>query len=317
MMDQTMGENNEMTLSVLMVTYNHESYIARSIESVLAQKTTFPIQLVIGEDRSTDGTAAIVKQYADRYPNIIKARFNPRNMGMSANLIKTLADCTGKYIAILDGDDHWTDPFKLQKQVDFLEANPEYSLCCHRYSIYNACDGSYSKDFCAELFTDDTKGIDIGMDMYFKYWLTKALTVVFRRNCFDAAVASKYKYFRDVHLFYHVLQYGKGRCINFNGGVYVRHEGGICSSISAMEINRVGYLVYKELYKINRSPFFKEKFLEDLKWRADFCLLDKKNYIYIFRLGMEPAFLAIVIKRILNKLAKVVSGIARRCNAHH
>jgi len=113
-------------LSVAMITYKHEKFIAQAVESVLMQKTDFAVELVIGEDCSPDGTAAIVKNYASKYPGVIRARCNQTNLRMLPNSKKTLAECRGKYLAFLEGDDYWTDPRKLQRQVDFLERNPDY-----------------------------------------------------------------------------------------------------------------------------------------------------------------------------------------------
>lgn len=123
-------------VSVCMITYNHERFIAQAIESVLMQETDFPVELVIGEDCSTDGTRAIVQDYAARYPDKIKALLHPHNLGPAHspgknNLVSALKACRGKYIALLEGDDYWTDPHKLQKQVEFLEAHPECSMCFH------------------------------------------------------------------------------------------------------------------------------------------------------------------------------------------
>ena len=115
-------------VSVHMITYNHEKYIAQAIESALMQKTNFDYEIVIGEDCSTDKTRKIVDTYAKKYPDKIKLILNEKNIGMIPNFIKTLNMCRGKYIAMLEGDDYWTDPYKLQKQVDFLETNPDYGL---------------------------------------------------------------------------------------------------------------------------------------------------------------------------------------------
>lgn len=116
-------------LSVLMITYNHEKFIGRSIESVLAQKTNFNFELVIGDDHSTDNTAQVAKQYADKYPDKIKLLSHTYNMGVIPNFEHTLQRCQGKYIAMLEGDDRWIDEEKLQRQVNFLEENPDYALC--------------------------------------------------------------------------------------------------------------------------------------------------------------------------------------------
>lgn len=116
------------TVSIFMITYNHEGYIRQAIDSVLMQQVRFDYELVIGEDCSTDGTAEIVRYYAERHPGKIKAILNRENMGQVANAIQVFKSCTGEYIAFLEGDDYWTDPQKLQKQVDFLEKNPGYGL---------------------------------------------------------------------------------------------------------------------------------------------------------------------------------------------
>lgn len=118
-------------VSVLMITYNHERFIAQAIASAVMQQTTFPIEIVIGEDCSTDGTRAIVQQFQQQYPHLIRLLLHSHNVGMMANFTQTYAACIGEYIAMLEGDDFWTDPYKLQKQVDFLEAHPDYAICAH------------------------------------------------------------------------------------------------------------------------------------------------------------------------------------------
>lgn len=111
-----------------MLTYNQEDFIAQAIEGVIMQKTNFRYQLVIGEDCSTDATRNICMTYAQEYPEKIKLILNERNLGLGANYVKTYKECTGKYVAICDGDDFWIDPQKLQKQVDFLENNREFNM---------------------------------------------------------------------------------------------------------------------------------------------------------------------------------------------
>ena len=115
-------------LHVWMLTYNHERFINQAIESYLMQKTTFRTHLFIGEDCSTDRTAEIVREYSEKYPDKITAMINHKNIGIVRNNVNVLSHCTAPYIALLEGDDYWTDPYKLQKQVDFLENNPEYGM---------------------------------------------------------------------------------------------------------------------------------------------------------------------------------------------
>jgi glycosyltransferase involved in cell wall biosynthesis len=133
----------DVRASVAMMTYNHECYIAQAIESVLMQETDFPVELVIGEDFSTDGTRAIVQEYADRYPGRIRLLLPERNQGMNANFEATLTACRGRYVALLEGDDYWTDPHKLQKQVDLLEAHPECSMAVAKTDVYQLEDGQF------------------------------------------------------------------------------------------------------------------------------------------------------------------------------
>ena len=112
-----------------MITYNHEDYISQAIEGVLMQKTNFLIELIIGEDCSTDKTREICIKYQQQYSDIIKLQLPETNKGMMRNFIENMQAAQGKYIAICEGDDYWIDPLKLQKQVDFLEANKEFGLC--------------------------------------------------------------------------------------------------------------------------------------------------------------------------------------------
>lgn len=120
---------NDITVSIFMLTYNQEQFITQTIEGVLMQKTNFKYQLVIGEDYSTDETRNICERYAVEYGDKIKLLPSLKNnIGLIANYMRTIKECSGKYIAICDGDDYWIDDYKLQKQVDFLEANQDYSI---------------------------------------------------------------------------------------------------------------------------------------------------------------------------------------------
>ena len=119
-------------VSVAMITYNHENFIGEAIESVLMQETGFPIELVIGEDCSTDKTREIVKRYAALRPDIVKPLLQKSNVGMFQNERDVLRACRGNYIALLEGDDYWIAPDKLARQVSFLEAHPNFTVIAHR-----------------------------------------------------------------------------------------------------------------------------------------------------------------------------------------
>jgi len=122
--------SNELPLvSVCTITYNHERFIAQAIEGVVNQQCNFSFEMVIGEDGSSDKTKAIIEEYTARYPDIIVPLYAEKNQGAKANATNSLMHCRGKYIAFLEGDDYWTDLTKLQRQFDFMEANPEYTMC--------------------------------------------------------------------------------------------------------------------------------------------------------------------------------------------
>ncbi len=120
---------------ILTITYNHEPYIHDALEGFVMQKTDFPFVAIVHDDASTDGTAAIIREYAEKYPDIIKPILETENQyskhdGSLGRIMQNAARASGaKYIALCEGDDYWTDPLKLQKQVDFLETHPDYSMC--------------------------------------------------------------------------------------------------------------------------------------------------------------------------------------------
>ncbi len=129
-----MYESATPLVSVCCTTYHHVHFIRQAIEGFLMQRTSFPIEIIIRDDASTDGTAAIVKEYAERHPNRIRAILNEENQFRQGvrPIPDAMCHARGTYIAICEGDDHWTDPLKLQKQVDFMEANPGHTICFHR-----------------------------------------------------------------------------------------------------------------------------------------------------------------------------------------
>ena len=122
-------------VSVCMLAFNHEQFLHQAIESALAQQTEFPFEIVIGEDGSTDQTPEIVRGFADRHPQQVRALIREQNLGIRDNFRETLAACRGQFVAILEGDDYWTDPLKLQRQVDALETHSDWAVCFHRVQV--------------------------------------------------------------------------------------------------------------------------------------------------------------------------------------
>lgn len=141
-----------LKVSVVMITYGHEKYIKEAIDGVLMQECNFDVELIIANDSSPDNSDFIIKNIINSSPRAswIKYTRHSENMGMQRNFIWATEQCTGKYIAMCEGDDYWTDPLKLQKQVDFLESNLDYVLCFHKVDVLKP-SGRIVNDFVTKL----------------------------------------------------------------------------------------------------------------------------------------------------------------------
>ena len=198
----------EPLVSIRTSTYNHEKYIRQCIEGILMQKTDFPFEYIIGEDCSTDGTMAIVREYAQKYPDIIRVVTDDVNVGMRANGLRCIERCRGKYMAICEGDDWWTDPHKLQKQVDFLESHPDYLMCTTSYSSFRMKDGQVKEG------VKDGQGRDITLRSLMKKNRIGTLTVLYRKDVltrFEEEVRPVMPNFRmgDITLWLYMAHEGK------------------------------------------------------------------------------------------------------------
>lgn len=220
-------------LSVALITYNQEDFIAEAIEGMVNQQTNFPFEIVIGEDCSTDRTRSICEQYFEQYPNLIRLTFPENNLGMMGNWIHTIQSCEGKYIAICEGDDYWIDTHKLQKQVDFLEANSDFSLCAtaaKRHYYGNFYDVPIVKDV---LTTEDLLEED---------WGIMTATIVFRKSALTIT-----DWFHSVKNGDYALQLlvslkGKLKCLPDLTSVYRQHPGGVSNSLTAYK--QASWLIY-------------------------------------------------------------------------
>lgn len=223
-------------VSVCMIAYNHEAFIEQAINSVLEQKTNFPIELVIGEDASPDQTASIIRKFSNTTNVTIKVSYSSNNVGMMANFVQTLSNCSGQYIALLEGDDYWTDPNKLQQQVDFLDENIDFSTCYHPVNVLK--NGMISSDSLTLTAPDVAKIEDLAKGNFMH-----TCSVVFRANLFNEFPAS-YLTSTVGDYFLHMLnaQYGPIKRLSTCMGVYRVHEGGVWSSEKNMDIKILDYL---------------------------------------------------------------------------
>ena len=218
-------------VSVYMITYNQEKYIAQAIDGILMQKTSFKYELIIGEDCSIDNTRSICEKYSKVHPDIVRLLPSKCNLGMQKNALRTFKACTGKYIALCEGDDYWTDPNKLQKQVDFLEANPDFSIAIHNVHVESVNQeqsamvtwpGSKQKDIISiqEILEKGTAGATCSM--------------VFRRDCL-IPLPNWFGKFRSGDTLIQIICTTRGKMKYFKEvmGVYRKHSGG--SSVLAVD----------------------------------------------------------------------------------
>jgi glycosyltransferase involved in cell wall biosynthesis len=260
--------NNTPLVSILMLTYNHESYIAQAIESVLSQKTTFPFELVIGDDCSTDRTTEICRQYLNRFPGKIVLLSGNENLGLGRNFMRSFKTCNGKYMAICEGDDFWIHPDKLQIQIDFLENNPDFSICFHRIMNYYPEDGSKS------LSNPSQKPVSDIFDLSVKNFIVN-VSCVFRNKLFELpewfSNISTYDY--AVHMIN--AQFGKIRFIPKTMAVYRQHKLAIWSRANQVKKSQISLDVRKNLI-----DFFADKpeILRGLKSAYAKIAINKINY---------------------------------------
>jgi glycosyltransferase involved in cell wall biosynthesis len=223
-------------VSICCATYNHERYLAQTLESFLMQKVSFPIEIIIRDDCSTDRTPQIVRDYAERFPRLVRVIASDANVGVSRNALRIRAAARGKYIALCEGDDYWTDPQKLQKQVSFLEANPEFVMCGHRVRNVDASGNLlerqvFTGDDCPEVFT--LEHVLLGTPFHMNSW-------VFRVDALRSIPQDKMDIVlrlpaHDDPLLVLLLARGKGCCFRERMGVYRIHSSSYWSSRSELD----------------------------------------------------------------------------------
>ncbi len=219
-------------VSVWMITYNHEKYIRACLDSVVMQKTNFRFEVVIGEDCSTDGTKAIVREFENRFPEIIKPIYQKTNQGAYANSLKfVVPQLSGKYITPLEGDDYWTDPLKLQKQVDAMEA--DLSLSMVLTDAQKSIDGKLVPFYPGKL---PPEKFDLRQFLTDRH-LVATCTVMLKRDAVEEAVRalanSDGKIFHmDFFIWCIAGRQGQYRFLDIKTGVYRIHSSSILRSTS-------------------------------------------------------------------------------------
>ena len=276
-----MGTHKYMVFTKCL-TYNHAPYIIDAMNGFCMQKTSFPFLITIIDDASTDGEPEIINTYLQENFNLKDAKVARNEENEDYRLIyaqhKTNTNCffavfllkynhhsikknkslyyadwedSSRYVAFCEGDDYWTDPQKLQKQVDFMDAHPEYVFCCHRFDIFEQNKNLFRKEY-GYLLYQEGQDLEITEQIFFQTWITQILTTLFRKDAVKQARATcrgKYNTARDVYLFYELLQLGKGISLNQKMGVYRWHDGGIYRGADYASRYTSGVNVYTAIYK--------------------------------------------------------------------
>lgn len=266
-------------VSIKCTVFNHEKYLRQCLDGFVMQKTNFPFEAIVHDDASTDHSADIIREYAAKYPNIIKPIYETENQyskhdGSLARILDSELDKSGcKYIAVCEGDDYWIDPLKLQKQVDFLESHTDVVVCSHTFPIYQQDTLTfYYNRFRGYPFVKEN-GISVyyfDLNNYWKRWAVQPVTCMYRNlPCLNELPRYKYKYFFDVTFYYYYLKMsgGRGALLKDDMAVY-RSANGVWASMTSEEQFKFRF---RQAYSIYENE-------GDRRCLYD-CAITQKNYI--------------------------------------
>lgn len=247
-----------MKVSVAMITYQHEKFVREALDGILMQETDFDFEIVIGEDASNDKTADIIKEYITKHPNKFKVTFHDTNIGMMPNFCNTLNACEGDYIALCEGDDYWINKNKLQKQVDFLEANSEFSGCFHNVMVQDERHAQLeSKPW--RIYDRDVFKLQ---DTFSRTALFHTCSFVFRKSALETPKWFMNVKSGDMSLFAIVASKGNLKLLPGNMSVYRKNEGGVTSALRISDYHE-GRIALMNYFKGHfGEPYY--QYLDDL-----------------------------------------------------
>ena len=284
-------------VSVCLITYNHSKYIRQAIDSILMQQVHFDWELIIADDFSTDGTREILEEYKNRHTNFIQLILQPTNVGSINNWLQLLSAANNKYIACIDGDDYWTDEYKLQKQIDFLEANPEFSLCFHPVKLLEN-NGQIVDDYITKV-PKNYQCIE-NLARYGNYIHTPS--VVFRNCIKEYPKTMLQSPVGDYYLYMLLSQHGKIFRLDETMAIYRNGTGTFSSqNLHAKYFKAlITFLLIHDYFNIhNRGiakifkkriiflffrllPFLKPKHMDELKSMSSMSIIFNKNLLKFF-----------------------------------
>lgn len=236
-------QDGSVTVSVLVVTYNHEQFVRQALDSTLAQRLSQPFEILVSEDCSTDGTRAIVQEYAERYPQLIRLLLSEQNLHSNEVVARGFRAARGRYVALLDGDDYWTSDDKLRAQVAFLEARPEFTICFHNVQVVDE-----HSETTGRLWNAPGQPEVSGLHELLRGNFIASTSVMYRRAAI-AEVPAWYDRFSITDWPLHVIYALEGRIgyLDRTLGAYRLHPGGLFSTLDERQKLEANADFYRQL----------------------------------------------------------------------
>lgn len=300
-------KEDQLIVAIYMVAYNHENYIAKAVESVMMQITNFKYKLFIGEDFSTDKTRKICIEIKEKYPNKIELLLQSENTGgfkNSQDIYKICYESDANYIALCEGDDYWIDPFKLQKQVDFLEKNPTFSCCAHKSNTkYETETNSVIEQYN---LNSNKKDILYKRDfMHISEFHTSSILLK-KQNIKDFINVDS-SLLRDNPLKIFLLQFGPIKILSDVMSTYRRNSRGISENISIEKIYKTEIDTATALGQNLQGFYFKSLFLKS-HWHR-YYLINGENLSLLKKLKLFFKFLIPSFYRFPRNIRDILSSI--------
>lgn len=266
-------------VSICCIAYNQANFISETIDSFLNQKTSFPFEIIIHDDASTDGTAEIISNYQRNYPEKIHAIFqtvNQFSQGIKPSPTYVWPKARGKYIALCEGDDYWIDPFKLQKQYDFLEANLNFSMCFTDAKVVDD-EGK----FIEYKLSDESKK-DLDQDSILTYMTPPTLTVMFKKDALPNIIPKEINnvYNVDTFLFSLLTYKGDAAYLDFCSSAYRVHNNGIWSKLNKLNQYKMRIITLTTYFQRGPVKNRQALFLKINKMYTQYidCAIDNKKF---------------------------------------
>lgn len=266
-------DTRPLMVTIQCITYNHEPYIRQCLEGFVMQKTNFRFEAIVHDDASMDGTAAIIKEYAEKYPDIIKPIFETENQYSKHDdsLRRIMNEHThGRYVALCEGDDYWIDSLKLQKQVDFLESHPDYSMCFHRAQIKNDIGKKRTYILCEEIEDRDYSPNEV-----YENWVIPTASICSKKDVLHVEnIGTERIMYGDIVYILNCAKIGKIRGMSDTMSIYRIQSMGVTNDKKMLKHKALKILNHHQFIKDN-YPFIKGSIVNK---HISFAYLNRRHY---------------------------------------